>query len=244
VVERRFRPWQFWLDRVTAGRCRMEICVSGAVARFQQERTGLPSKFFRVIENGIDLAQFHPDANPRTPGARVLSVGRLDPQKDYATLLKAWHTVERQARAAKLAIVGEGPGRPRLEAIVRSLGLKNVELPGFRGDIPDAMRAADVYVQSSAWEGFGLTVAEAMATALPTVVTDADSLPDLVQHDRTGLVVPKADPAAMAAAILTLLNDDDRARRLGDAARADALARFSVDRMVDAYAALYGEVLG
>lgn len=100
VVERRFRPWHFRLDRWTSRFCHREICVSREVEQFQRERTGLPPSFFRVIENGIDVQRFQPNAEsdpasspPRTK-ARVLSVGRLNPQKDFRTLLHAWREVE------------------------------------------------------------------------------------------------------------------------------------------------------
>lgn len=250
VVERRFRPWQFWLDRVTAANCRAEVCVSKAVARFQQERTGLPESFFPVIESGIDLSRYFPDERsaPMTERAgtpHVLSVGRLNVQKDYPTLLRAWMLVEKRVPGATLTIAGDGPERGRLEALRGSLGLAAVTFAGFNNDVAGLMRSADVYVQSSAWEGFGLTVAEAMATGLPTVVTDVDSLPELVTHERTGLVVPKGNPQAMADALVGLLTDGGWgwARTLGHAAREEAARRFSVDRMVDDYAGLYRDIL-
>src|SRR5581483_7660591 len=107
-----------------------------------------------------------------------------------------------------------------------------VEFPGFVHDIPGLMFRADIYVQSSAWEGFGLAVAEAMACALPVVVTDADSLPEIVTHGRTGLVVPKSSPEALATAMIELLNEPQRAVKLGAAAREEAVSRFAVERMV------------
>lgn len=241
VAERRFRPWQFALDRITARHARAEICVSRAVALFQQERTGLPADFFRVIENGIDLSRFSAAPDGKPAGFSVLSAGRLDPQKDYATLLRAWKSVEAALPQAQLTIAGEGPERGDLEGLIGALGLKNVRLPGFVQNVPELLRGADVYVQPSAWEGFGLAVAEAMASALPVVASDADSLPELVAHNKTGLIVPKGKPEEFARAILEVLNDRTRAAALGQAARAAALARFSVERMVGEYATLYRE---
>lgn len=243
VAERRFRPWQFALDRITARYARAEVCVSRAVAAFQKEHTGLPASFFRVIENGIDLSRFGPASAGRKHGFSVLSVGRLDPQKDFATLLRAWKIVEDALPSAQLCIAGEGPERPKLEELIRSLGLKNVRLPGFVQNISELLHNADVYVQPSAWEGFGLAVAEAMASALPVVVSDADSLPELVSHGKTGLVTPTGRPDDFARAILELLNHREKASALGQAARAEALARFSIERMVREYAAFYRELL-
>ncbi|HLX61120.1 MAG TPA: glycosyltransferase family 4 protein [Planctomycetota bacterium] len=243
VAERRFRPWHFWLDAWTARHARNEICVSRAVERFQREKTGLPAEFFRVIESGIDLDAFGPGRRDKVGATRVLSVGRLDPQKNYQMLLKAWAQVQSAIPHARLCIAGDGSEGERLRALSEKLELKHVEFPGFVKDVPALMRSADLYVQTSNWEGFGLTVAEAMATALPVIVTDADSLPELVTHGRTGVVVPKNDDAALSAAMLGMMNDGLRARELGDAARAEALKRFSAVRMADDYARLFESVL-
>jgi glycosyltransferase involved in cell wall biosynthesis len=245
VAERRFRPWQFLFDRITASHSHCEVCVSRAVARFQRERTGLPESFFRVIENGIDVTRFAgPDRPLRKAGeGHVVSVGRLDPQKDFPTLLRAWKMVEEQCPHAHLTIAGSGSEEDRLRALGGALKLERAQFIGFINDIPKLLREADIYAQPSAWEGFGLAVAEAMAAGLPAIVSDADSLPELVTHEKTGWVVPKGNAAALASALTTLLNDPAQAARLGLAARADAATRFSVERMVDDYAALFQEVM-
>jgi L-malate glycosyltransferase len=246
VVERRFRPWHFSLDYITASLARLEVCVSRAVAKYQQERTGLDEKFFRVIPNGIDLTRFTPvkiSDQALTHPPRVLSVGRLSAQKDFSTLLRAWKIIEAARPDATLAIAGSGPDEASLLAQAKSLRVKNVTFLGQVDNIPEVFARADVYVQSSAWEGFGLTVAEAMATGLPVVVTDADSLPELVTHEKTGWVVPKERPEPIAKAVLRLISDRALAQMLGVHARDEALQRFSIDRMVADYAALYRELL-
>jgi len=253
VAEHRFRPWQFALDRLTASIARAEVCVSRAVATFQQQRTGLPETFFRVIENGIHLQRFTPRESPpilrsadgkRKPDPlRVVSVGRLDPQKDFPMLLHAWKDVEETFPAAELVIAGSGPEDAALKALRKKLGLLNVQFPGFVEDIPALLRSADLYVQSSAWEGFGLAVAEAMACALPVVVTDVDSLPEIVENGTSGIVVPGRNPQALSSAMIALLSAPPRAIELGKRARIEALKRFSVERMVADYARLYREIL-
>jgi len=243
VAERRFRPWQFALDRMTADYARTEVCVSRAVAKFQQEQTGLPEKFFRVIENGIDLARFFPAKTAPDGAPRVLSVGRLDAQKDYPTLLRAWKLVEAAKPDAILEIVGDGPDEEPLKALAVALKVKNVAFSGFVNDVPQRMRKAHVYVQSSAWEGFGLSVAEAMATGLPVIVSDADSLPEVVTDEKTGLVFNKGKHERLAKLILKMLNEPARAKELADAALMEARKRFTVERMVEDHAKLYRELL-
>jgi glycosyltransferase involved in cell wall biosynthesis len=262
VAEHRFRPWQFALDRISARYAKAEVCVSRAVAKFQQERTGLPAAFFRVIENGIDLSRFavpllvcpsvpqgadrrqpRSVAPPDESAPLVVSVGRLDPQKDFATLLRAWKALHANVPMASLVIAGTGPEEAALKELCASLRLENVSFPGFVQDVPALLRRATLYVQPSAWEGFGLAAAEAMAMGLPVVVSDADSLPEIVTNGRTGLVVPKGMPEALAEEMLRLLRDPDHAAELGAAARAEAQRRFSVERMVADYARLYQEIL-
>jgi glycosyltransferase involved in cell wall biosynthesis len=248
IAERRFRPWQFALDRFTAKRACAEICVSRFVAAFHQRRTGLPASFFPVIENGIDPARFAPScAEPIEPfrgnNVRILSVGRLNRQKDFPTLLRAWPAIHAAFPQAILSIAGDGPERMRLHALQSELRLNGVTFLGHVQDIPSLMRQADLYVQPSAWEGLPLTVAEAMACRLPIVVSDADSLPDMISHGRTGLVVPKQQPSLLADAILLLLNNPGPARSFAVAAHAEAIARFSLDRMVADYADFYDRLL-
>ena len=245
VVERRFRPWQFWLDRWTAKHCAIETCVSEDVYRFQQAKTGLPDDFFRVIENAVDLSRYAPRrARPGAPKRPVVvSVGRLNRQKDFPTLLRAWQIVSAALPKAVLKIAGSGSEEPALRALAASLGLKNLEFLGFVEEIPALLHEADLYVQSSLWEGLPLSVIEAMACALPVVVTDADGTRNVVTHERTGLVVSCSDAAALAGEMIRVLDDPALAGRLATAAREEAVNRFSVEKMVDAYAAVYHEAL-
>lgn len=252
VVEHRFRPWQYFLDRVTARYCRKEICVSEEVRRFQQHRTGLPPSFFRVIENGVDLTRFRPLGDRAEPAKApaesltaplVLSVGRLNVQKDFPTLLRAWQRVTVACPTAKLLIAGGGPEADRLKALTRSLQLQNVEFAGFVADVPALMQKADLYVQSSAWEGLPLSVIEAMACALPVIVTDAAGNRAVVRHEQTGLIVARGQWGPLAANIIHLLSDRQRATALATEARDEALRRFSLDRMVNDYVKLYQELL-
>ena len=245
VVERRFRPWQFALDRWTARYGAAEVCVSEDVRRFQQRKTRLPPEFFEVIENAVDVERLVPRedvlGNPARP--HIVAVGRLNPQKDYPTLLRAWGLVAAQRPAARLTIAGDGPERGRLEALASSIGPRNIRFAGFVGDIPGLLASADLFVQASLWEGLPLSVIEAMAAGLPVVATEADGTRNVLESGRTGVLVPCSNPQALARAMLEIIDGPARARQLGKEARRVALERFSIDGMVERYAALYLRVL-
>ncbi len=136
----------------------------------------------------------------------VLGVGRLEPQKDFATLLNAFAIVL-QVRPARLVIFGEGNERSHLERLAQSLGIADhVALPGFTPNPFPAMRHASVFVLSSRFEGLPNALIQAMACGCPVVSTDCPSGPrEILDGGRYGHLVPVADPVAMAKAILEVL---------------------------------------
>lgn len=247
VAERRFRPWQFLFDRLTAKYAIHEICVAKSVAAFQRRMTGLPEAFFKVIENGNDLSRYaalNTDNVERDPNAlRVVSVGRLNKQKDYPTLLRAWKIASESARGARLEIAGSGPEESRLKSLCAELKLERVSFSGFCSDVPAFLNGADLYVQSSAWEGMPLTVLEAMAAGLPVIASSVDSLPEMIENGRTGILFECGNHAELAGRIIDLLNDPALAKSIGAAARETALKRFSADRMAADFAQLFKQVL-
>ncbi|MCO5168446.1 MAG: glycosyltransferase [Planctomycetes bacterium] len=243
VVERRPLPARFLLERLTARLDDRTACVSQAVARFALARLGAAPGRLVVVRNGIDLAPFA--ALPARDEARaalglpsdgllVGAVGRLDPQKGFDVLLDAFARLEAEAT---LVVAGAGPEEAALRARAARLGLGGrAVLLGHRPDVPQVLAALDVFCMPSRWEGFGLALVEAMAAGLPVVVSDVDSLPEVLGD--AGVLVAPDDPAALAAALAPLLIDPARREALGRAARARA-ARFDVGGMVAAWAALY-----
>lgn len=241
IVERRFRPWHAWMDRWTAKTAACEICVSQAVRKHQHSVTGLPAEFFQVIENGIPLDRYLAiERDPSRDALRVVSIGRLDPQKNFPLPIEAWRAIHKKFSGSVLRIAGRGPDEMNLKLLASGLP---VEFLGFVDDIPNLLRDCDVYVQTSDWEGFGLAVAEAMAAGLPAIVTNVDSLPELVHHTKTGLVVPRGDVAALRNALEQLLSDAALRKSLGTAARTEALSRFDAQRMAAEHVALYDRIL-
>jgi glycosyltransferase involved in cell wall biosynthesis len=166
----------------------------------------------------------------------VMAVGRLVPVKGFDVLARAAAML--QTADARVLIVGEGPERARLAHARR------VELIGSRDDSAALLAAGDVVVSSSRSEGFPQTPIHAMAAGLPVVATDVGGTAEIVVHDRTGLLVPPDEPAALARAIDALLADRARGRALGEAGRARFLERDLTRRaMVEQMRAIYTDLV-
>jgi glycosyltransferase involved in cell wall biosynthesis len=144
----------------------------------------------------------------------------------------------------RLVIVGNGPLREEAQRLLRADGAEAYAwLPGERADVPEILRALDLFVLPSLAEGISNTILEAMATGLPVVATRVGGNPELVQEGRTGMLVPPADPVAMAGAIRTYLLHPERLVLHGRAGRKRAEERFSLEAMVNGYLSVYDAVL-
>lgn len=230
-------------------RARSVVAVGRGVADDLAAMIGYPRDRIHVIYNAVLTGAHGPRfvAEPAHPWFGdggppvVLGVGRLIAQKDFATLVRAFARA-RAERPCRLAILGEGELRPALEALVAELGLGgDVALPGFVADPLPCFARAGVFVLSSRWEGLATVLVEAMAAGARIVSTDCPSGPREVLEGGPGgpegRIVPVADPAAMAAAILAALDDPKPGPR--------DLARFTADHARAAYArVLFGDGAG
>ena len=208
------------------------VAVSDAVRSAVIEAGHAPSRV-EVIPNGVDLERLAPRRWPRgTP--RALFLGRLVPQKGLDVLLRALEDVP----GLHLDVAGEGPDRGRLEELAEPLG-ERVRFLGWRSDVVDLLADHHLLVVPSRWEGFGLTVVEALACGRPVVATQVDILPELVGE--AGLLVPPEDPVALASALRRLCASPADLRALGKLGPAQA-APYGVDGMVRRYEALYAEL--
>jgi glycosyltransferase involved in cell wall biosynthesis len=228
------------------------IAVSEAARDFLVRVKGYPGDKVVVVPNGRDLSALVPGrdresarkdlgVDPHTPIVGV--VGRLEDQKGHRYLLDAWPAVTRDFPDARLLLVGDGSRREALEAQVKALGIaSSVIFTGFRADVARMLDAIDVLALPSLYEGMPLTVIEAAAMARPVVATAVDGTPEVVEHGVTGFLVPPANPPALSGALLTLLADPDRARRLGETGRQRTLERFDLTQQVEATAAAYRSV--
>jgi glycosyltransferase involved in cell wall biosynthesis len=212
-------------------------CVSQDSARIAAAE-GVPAKRLRIVRNGIDIGRFA-CTGPRPDGPAVL-VARLSPEKDIATLLRAASMAVRQQPAFRLDIAGNGPARAELMHLAAELNLgDHVRFLGEVRDIAGLLATARFFVLSSLTEGISLTLLEAMSCGLPVAATKVGGNPEVVVDGETGILVPPADPAALAQAMLLLQNDATRGRGMGLAGRARVERCFEIGRMVGAYEALY-----
>lgn len=194
------------------------VAVSGGVADDLALSTGLSRKNIEVIDNPVAttdmLAKSHePIQHPWfRPGEApvILGVGRLSPQKDFPTLIRAFAKL-RKSRAARLMILGDGPDRSKLEQLVESLGLKDdVFIPGFLPNPYPYIRAASLFVLSSRWEGLPTVLIEALACSTPVVSTDCPSGPvEILESGRLGRLVPVGNDRTLADAMDVELEVDD-----------------------------------
>jgi glycosyltransferase involved in cell wall biosynthesis len=215
---------------------------------------GFAAGRIEVIENGIELGRYHRPADRAAlrrglnldPDRRYIAcVARFHPVKDHPTLLRAFATVAAARPDVDLLLAGDGPQRPELTRLAAELGVADrVRFLGVRPDVPALLQAADVFALTSVSEAASLTLLEAMATGLPVVVTAVGGNPEIVRAGREGLLVPRGDSGAAAAALLSVLEDRARAAAMGDAGRARVEERYQLGRTVEAYYALYRRVTG
>jgi glycosyltransferase involved in cell wall biosynthesis len=164
------------------------------------------------------------------------------PQKAPLLFIRAAREVTDEAPETLFVWVGSGSLQAEVEAQTRTEGVP-LRLLGHREDVWEIMQAFDVFVLASRYEGLPFALLEALALALPVVVTDVVGMREAVDDQVSGLVVPANAPAEMTAAILSLLRDPERARRLAVAGRHKVVAEFSLERMLDRHQALYEELV-
>jgi len=227
-----------------AYRCADAIVANSSAARAHLEREGIAPGRIQVIANGVTVERFTPVPGVR-PVRRILTVANLRKEKAHEVLLSAAALLAPSHPDLSFVIAGDGPRAGELQAMAERLGLRDrVRFLGHVEDVPTLLGSADAFVLPSISEAFPNAAIEAMAAGLPVVASAVGGLLDLVDHGRTGLLVPPSDPAALAAAIASLEADPERAARLGAAAREDVAQRYSFDRMVRSFEDLYLRLLG
>jgi glycosyltransferase involved in cell wall biosynthesis len=215
---------------------------------------GLAEGAIRVVYNGSPVPALDGAAALRTrlrtelgiaeATPLALFVGRLVDHKNLPMLLDAMHRLQQQGSPVHLMVVGDGPLRAEVEAQRAGQGLQDrVTLLGERSDVPALMNAADLVVLTSLREGLSNIVLEAMMAGRAVIATRVGGNVELVEPERTGLLVDSNDAAGLADAITRLVQDATTRTRLGEAARQRGVAHFGIPAMVAAYRELYGDLL-
>ncbi len=234
------------------------VALSHDIEAYLRDGVGVPAARVTHIFNGVDTERFRPAPAGKAPipgcpfrGAGLFivgAVGRMEAVKDPVNLARAFVAALARAPGARerlrLVMVGDGPQRGEAERIVAEAGAGDlVWFAGERADVPDILRGLDCFALPSLAEGISNTILEAMASALPVAATRVGGNVDLMVEDMTGRLVPRANAAALAEAILGYFADPATARRHGRSGRQHVERQFSLDRMVQRYERLYLDLL-
>ncbi|MBN1349822.1 glycosyltransferase family 4 protein [candidate division KSB1 bacterium] len=202
----------------------------------------------RVIYNGIDPEFYKLEkttdlraALGLPPHAPIIGfVGQLNERKGIHELLPAFSRCVRDFPTAQLLLAGDGDLREHIRQFAIQNELQgNIHIAGFRDDIPNIMRTIDMLVLPSRWEGFGIVLIEAMAAAKPVITTNISSMPEIVVHGETGLIVEARNAIELYEAMHQLIAQPETARQLGQNGRERILRYFTLSEMTDQYENLF-----
>ena len=228
--------------RIIGGLARRRLgsvaAISEYVRRHARRDLNLPDERVVTIYNGVDVTRFGPTPSSRPDGGvfTILTIAHLIPEKGVHFLVRAFARLN--SESARLVVVGDGQDREKLHALSVELGIsQRVEFCGLRDDAEQLLSDADIFVHPAVWgEGFGLTIAEAMASGRPVVASRVGAIPELIEDGVSGLLVPPGNIEALCAAIERLIEDPELRRQLATRARKRVEERFSLDRCVEAHA--------
>jgi len=246
-----------WLGRIYGASAHYAdrlIAVSNDVREFHLKQTFVPAEKLLTIENGVDVRPFigqdkageelRKNYGIASSAPLFGIIGRLKPQKDHMTFLRAAAEIYLQRPDARFLIIGDGPLRTELEKKTSDMGLlPALHFTGLRNDIPAVLAALDVLVLSSKWEGLPVTLLEGMAASCPVVATAVGGVSHAVLSDISAFLVQPEDSLALAKACLRLANDPDLCKRMGKAGFKHVVEEYSLGKMIDRIAALYDALL-
>lgn len=210
---------------------------------------GFQGNRIRVIPNGVDLRRYarHADRaalRPRLGLALdrryIAIVARFHPVKDHSTLLRAFARIAPVYADVDLLLVGDGPDRRSIERQIAEAGLMDrVKLVGVQSNVPDWLLAADIFTLTSVSEAASITLLEAMACGLPSVITDVGGNGEIVRDGIDGLLVPRGDAVRLGEAFSRLLDDHRLCADMGRSASERVAQGFALDQTIECYASLY-----
>jgi len=238
----------------------LALCTDRIVAISRLQRDEIVSRFrvassYRtaVIPLGLDLAPFT-EVGPSSRLRRSLDipegdvvvgyVGRFVPVKDLPTLVEAFALAQRNHGNLRLVLAGDGPARSDIERLAVERHVRDrTHFLGWRPNLPELYAAFDICALSSVNEGTPVALIEAMAAAKAVVATNVGGVPDVIEHGRTGLLVPPRDPHAFGAAIMRLVSHPEERFCFGQSAQSSVVNRFAIDRLVKDIDTLYTDLI-
>lgn len=242
-----FRPSLLFVHRMIARKVDLFVSIAQHISEYALKRMGLQEKKIVTIPNGIDVEKYCTNevaadfVGLKASGKLLIGcIAALRPQKDHETLIRSMSIVSGSIPNAMLVLVGDGPCRQQLEALVQERGLaQNVYFAGYSPNIPTMLKAFDVVALSSLYEGLSLSALEAMAAGKAVVLSDVFGNSELVKDETVGLLVAPRSPEAMAKALTFLLQNEPLRQRMGTAARQLVAERYDMKTMLKSYAKLY-----
>lgn len=239
------------ISRARYRAARRIVAISQFVARSVVD-SGLSRDVVRVVYDGVAMPACVSAETRRRVREQwgvvedvplIGCVGYLLPEKGQEFLLRALPAVRRQFASARLVLIGDGLMRPALERIADGIGVREaVHFAGHVDDLEPLYGALDVFVFPSLAEPLGSSLLAAMSAGLPVIAVASGAVPEVIESDRSGLLISRPDPGEIAAAVTRILEDPELARRLGDRARAVVWERFTADRMVEETLNVYREL--
>lgn len=237
--------WARWVHAALYRRVDAIVGVSGTSCAYLIDEEHAPRQLVHKIYNCARPEFFAPRPPQRASGPfTALMVGRLVEVKNHERLLRAFAQVLPRHPTARLQLVGDGPLRPRMELLLKELGLTdNVSLLGFRSDVLELLHAADAFVLPSLSEGCSLALAEALATGTPVIGSDVGGIPEVMQDLGREWLVPPTDVQAWSAALCRMIELSAEQRQALGARAAHIAQRFSPETNIRAVQALYSQLL-
>lgn len=241
-----------WLDKKTVNMADHVIVVSHAGKVVLMNREGVKEEKISVIYNGINISKF--SSNHRIQIRKQLGIDNkmvltftasYHPRKGHKYLLESVGMLKKKYPDVIILLIGDGILKANLEALTKQLHLEdNVRFLGYRTDIPELLNATDIYVHSSVEEGFGIAIIEAMAAGLPVIATNVGGIPEIITHNKNGILVPPEDPQALSSAMSDLIDHPDKRKTLAESGRRHVGANFTDETMVNKYREVYRSNVG
>ncbi len=247
------KTW-YAIDRLFARFTDCIIAVSKANAIYLSDVKGIAAGKVRVVQNGIDTRAFDSDTASSSSIRAALGIAedaplisviaRLEPQKGHIYLLEAIPEIVKRFPEVVFLLAGDGALASELKTQAARLKIeRNIIFAGFRSDAEQLLRASDIFLLPSLWEGLPLVAIEASAVGVPVIATAVDGTPEVVKDGETGLLIAPRNPVAITEAVLKLLDNPQEARRMGQHGAGFVRAHFDIGLQVKGTEAIYNALI-